>query len=367
MRRRGRPRGERLDAAQADRVHDQLQPAQERVGLGRVGLELEARHAAEAREETTGALVLRVAGQAGIVDLRHLRVALQPRRHLERALVLRRHPQRERLDATLEQEAGVGVGAAAQVDELVPDLLHERRAAGHAARDQVRVAVQVLGRAVDHEVEAHLDGPQVDRRREGAVDEGGEAVRARETHDALQVGHLQPRVGERLHVDGFGLGTERRLPAGRARRVDEGVREAEVLQVVRHEGVRAAVQRVLGDEVAAAAQRDEQRGRDGRHPARRHEAGFRAFEVGQLPAERLVVRHVARADVADVVVAARLPRQEHARVVDRRGDGSARTTLRLTGVDGARVASERTCLAAFKFVLLSHEGPNRPIGAWRRP
>ena len=280
-------------------------------------------------------LVMGVAGQAGIVDLRDLRVPLEPGGDLERALVLGRDPQRERLDAALQQEARVRVGAAAQVDQLVPHLLDQGRAADHAAGHQVRVAVQVLGRAVDHEVEAQLQRPQVDRCREGVVDDAGEAVGPREPHDALEIRHLDPRVRHGLDVDRLRLRPQRGVPAVGARRVDEGVREPEILQVVRDEGVRASVEGVLRNEVAAAAERDQQRRGDGGHSARRHQAGLAALEVRHLARDGRVARHVARPDVVDVVVAAQLARQEHARVVDRRGDGRAGPALGLTRVDGA--------------------------------
>jgi len=59
------------------------------------------------------------------------------------------------------------------------------------AGDQVAVAAQVLGRALQDDVVADLQGPKVDRAREGVVDDGHQLVLAREGDDGLVVRDLR--------------------------------------------------------------------------------------------------------------------------------------------------------------------------------
>jgi hypothetical protein len=80
-------------------------------------------------------------------------------------LVLRPDPQRERLDAAGEQEAGVRVQAGAVVVERQADAVDELRPAHHAAAHEIGVAAEVLGGAVEAQVEAGRQRPEVHRGR----------------------------------------------------------------------------------------------------------------------------------------------------------------------------------------------------------
>ena len=64
----------------------------------------------------------------------------------------------------------------------------------HGTGNQVAVSVQILGAAVQNQVEAHLDRAEVDRRGEGVVDHRDEPVGPGEVHDGAVIGDLQQRV-----------------------------------------------------------------------------------------------------------------------------------------------------------------------------
>jgi hypothetical protein len=98
------------------------------------------------------------------------------------------HAERERLEAPLEEETRVGIERAAEVIELVLDLLDELAPADDDARDDVAVAVEVLRGAVEDEVEAALDRADVDGAREGTVDDRDEPMRAAERGRGVEVG-----------------------------------------------------------------------------------------------------------------------------------------------------------------------------------
>jgi hypothetical protein len=80
---------------------DLLQAARGRLQAAHV----EADHAAEAGHLAFGQRVLRVVGQAGVIDLLHLLLLLQPAGDLQRVLVVPLHAQGQRLDAAQGQPA----------------------------------------------------------------------------------------------------------------------------------------------------------------------------------------------------------------------------------------------------------------------
>ena len=90
----------------------------------------------------------------------------------------------------------------------MPDALDQLGAACDRARHDVRMAVQILGGAVDRKIEARLDGAKVDGTREGIVDDGYQAMGAREFHHRIEVGNLQQRIGHGLHIDGPRVGPQ---------------------------------------------------------------------------------------------------------------------------------------------------------------
>ena len=89
------------------------------------------------------------------------------------------------------------------------------------AADDVGVAVEVLGEAVDDDVSAELDGALKVRRREGVVDREQGADGLASGGDRGDVGDLEQRVGGRLQPDEVGAFGDRGREVGGVE-VDEG-------------------------------------------------------------------------------------------------------------------------------------------------
>src|SRR6185295_1574542 len=160
-----RTRDQGLDAAEADRLARDREVVDEAARRLLSPVELEAQHAAEAGEQLAGPRMARMALEPRIVDPPHPGSRRQESRDPQRALVLMAHPQGERLQTAVEQEAGVRVERAAEEVGPVTDLLDELGAADHRSRHDIPTAVQILGAAVERQVEPALQRAEVDRRR----------------------------------------------------------------------------------------------------------------------------------------------------------------------------------------------------------
>ena len=233
----------------------------------------------------------------------------------------------------MQQEAGVRVERSAQVVELVLDRLDACRASHRGARDEVAVPVQVLGRAVQREVEPVRERPEPEGRREGIVDQRDESAGARELRRRVEVGYLQQRVGERLEIDRPGVPPELSLPRPRGLRVEEGHLDPQPRQIARHQIVRAAVESVLRQQVVAGAEHAEQGGGDGGHPAGGRQRGLRSFERGELLVQGQMVGRVGQARVRNVVVTAVAALDEGGGLEHGQGDGAPDARPRLACVD----------------------------------
>ncbi len=116
------------------------------------------------------------------------------------------------------------------------------------------------------------------------------------------VGHLERGVGDALHVEHLGLRADRRLEALGVRGVHEGGLDVHRRQQVGEQRVGAAVDRVAGHDVVAAAAELQQRARDGRHAR-----GGAERELGRLHRGHVARQHVeGRVEVAAVEEAAAL-------------------------------------------------------------
>ena len=131
------------------------------------------------------------------------------------------------------------------------DVLDRLSTTGNGAPDDVRMTVQVLRRAVHAKIEPRVDGPKVHGRGKRVVDDGGEAMLAREPDDALQICNFQQRIGHGLHVDGLRVRPQLCFPGAGVIRINEIERDTELLEVSRDEIVRAAVQPALCQQVIA--------------------------------------------------------------------------------------------------------------------
>ena len=60
------------------------------------------------------------------------------------------------------------------------------RAPDHGAGDDIGMPVEILGPAMNREIEAEFRGPKIDRTREGVVDDRDQPVLRREIHRRLK-------------------------------------------------------------------------------------------------------------------------------------------------------------------------------------
>ena len=275
--------------------------------------------------------------EAGIVHPCDRRVRREELRNTLGAVVLVAHPQRERLQSALEQERRVWIERAAEVIGAVADALDGRGIAHDRARDDVGVPVQVLGGAVQTQIEARGERPVVDGRREGVVDDRDQAVLAGELHHSFQVGDLQQRVRHGLDVNGARVGAQQRRPGIAPVGIDEVALDAEPRELPVHQVVRAAVQPALCQEVIAGREHREERSGDGRHAARRNECRRAAFEHRQFLVQCDLARGVVDPQVADVVVAAFARILEGCGLEDRHLDRAGNARQRLAGVHQLRL------------------------------
>ena len=81
------------------------------------------------------------------------------------------HAQFERLHAANQQEGRFGIHRAPEIYDHVAYFPHQGIAAGRGASDHVGVAGEILGRAVQHNIEAHLKGFLEHRAGERVVDQ----------------------------------------------------------------------------------------------------------------------------------------------------------------------------------------------------
>src|SRR6185295_7533376 len=137
--------------------------------------------------------------EAGVDHACDLRMLLEKGRDVHRVAAVALHPDGECLDAAQGEEGVERTRYAADgVLEEGKLLLVSGIPQYGGAADDVRVAVQVLGGRVHHDVEAELEGPLYPGRSEGVVAHGNDAALARHRRDGFQVDQLEQRVGRAL-------------------------------------------------------------------------------------------------------------------------------------------------------------------------
>ena len=170
-----------MDAAQAGGVRDQAEGGLDVAGLVGAG-DVEGEEAADARRSARSGL----------------RGGLQAPGQLGRGLRLPVDARLERLEAAEEQGARVGRRDDARAGaELLQALGILLALADDCAEHDVVVAAEVFRRAVQDEVGAVLERPQVDRRRGGGVDDDACRMCSR----GLEVGHREEGVRRRFEPD----------------------------------------------------------------------------------------------------------------------------------------------------------------------
>ena len=163
------------------------------------------------------------------------------------------------------------------------------------AADDVRVAAEVLGHRVGHDVRAEGERPLKVRRRERVVDARESAVIARDLRDRRNIRDPQERIGRALDPHELRLFFESFLDRVRVGRIDESERKPEALVDLRHDPVRAAVEVISRDDVIARRQKAQHRVDRG-HARREAQPVLAALELGERLLERRA-RRIARARV----------------------------------------------------------------------
>ena len=209
---------------------------------------------------------------AGVANLVHRRVLPKALRQLGRGLGLAPDARLERLEAAEEEGARVGGGddAGARAELLQAFGILGPLCDDHAEQ-YVVVAAEVLRRAVEHEVRAVLDRPQVDGRGGGRVDDDAGGMRS----GGLEVGHRQERIRRSLEPDEVDI-------VGRgAGLVELDVTQAPTFELFeQHAGpeVRALCER---DRVARGEEGEDERSRSA--AARCEQQSVPAVELAELP------------------------------------------------------------------------------------
>ena len=282
------------------------------------------------------------------------------------------HPQRQRFDA-LEEEERVkgrecGAGVAQQhgantadvgrrservgpdnavVAGVRPDedleLLRLRapvEVAGidHDAADRGAVAADELRQRVDDDVDALIEEPRADRRRDRVVNDQRHADAVGGLGPSWNVEHVEARVADRLAEDGLRSLVGCCCYRGRVTGVDPANFDPVLRQRVGEQVVGAAVDLANGDDVVAGLGDVEDRVGDGSLAGCDCDGADAAFEVGQALFEHARSRvHDPRVDVAG-----NCQREEIGRVLGVIEDVGGRLVDR----DGARVGRRIWLLAS---------------------
>ncbi len=237
----------------------------------------------------------------------------------DQGVVLRAlHADVQGLQTAQQQPGGVRVGGGAADSPHLADARHEVRPAHAAARDQVRMAADVFGQGIEHEVGAQLQRALPQGAEEGVVDGDdrrfGLIQRLGGGDCAGDVDQLVGRIGGGLQIDGGqasagGLGLGGRRDHGRVQGVGAlGGGDADRLDAVAGQD---AVEQIFGaaigrgrieDDVAGPHQ-GQHGGRDGGHAAGEDQGLVGLVPDGEAVLEDLQVRIVdARIDQAQRLV-----------------------------------------------------------------
>ena len=262
-------------------------------------------------------------GKARVEHVAHLRLLLEPRRKRQGVLLVALHAHGQRLDATAHEPGRERVKPRAdrldEVTQPLGDLGHGR---DEQARDDVVVAGEVLGGAVDHHVGAKRDGVHEEGREEGVVhhEQGARAVG--QLGQGADVGDRHERVGGTLHEERLGA----RLESGRDRVEVRRVNAVDLHAVFGtyrvEQANRATIEVPRGHEPVARREELHETGDGG------HAGGERETVVAALELAHRVLEHLARGVLQARVVIARALAHTGVRKrrgeVERRHDGARR-------------------------------------------
>ncbi len=147
------------------------------------------------------------------------------------------------------------------------------------------------------------------------------------------VGNLQQRIGHRLDINCPGVGFEHAPPLLGIGCVDEVEGDSKVRQVIGDEGMGAAVQAFLGEQVIPRLQHRQQSGRDRGHAAGGHHRRLSALQRGEQLAQRDMVGRVVQADIFQVFVLGLPGVLEGRGLENRHGHGARKPRMRVAGMN----------------------------------
>ena len=341
MRREPRLGHQCLHPAQAGRVGGDREGVQEALGRVRAALQFDPEHTPEPVQDPLRILMVGMRRQPRIVHRGELRLPAAPLRQGEHRGVLLLHAHRQGLHAPVDEPRRHRIEGLPPHLHQLPHFLDHRLGSRHRARDHVRVPVQILGRAVNHQVRAVLERPVVDGGRERRVHDQRHSLGLAELRDRLDVDHPQQRVGRRFDEDGARVLLERPLPGALLEGRDERHLDPEPAELLREQPVRAAVDPLAREQVIAGPEHREVGEGRRAHAARHEDRRLGAFQQGEAPGDLHLVRIVAVAGVEDFVGRADRVR-EGAALVQRSDDrGPVGPGFRVA-VNGARGEAEPT-------------------------
>ncbi len=228
--------------------------------------DLEGDHLPAARHLLSGDGRLGVVGASAVDDARD---AFQARKRVgddggAGALCL--HPDRQRLEA-LQHDPGVerAQGGAGLADEVLQVIGQELLAAEHRAAEAAALAVDVLGRRIDHDVGAVGEGALQHGRCEHIVDHGRDAVLLGERGDGADVDEVERGVGRRLEEERLRVGTDGGFPVLDVAAVDQRHGDAKARAQGLDDVTAGAEHGARGDDVVAGLQERQQARGDGGH------------------------------------------------------------------------------------------------------
>ena len=209
------------------------------------------------------------------------------------------HPEGERFESPADEER------LERTEGRPEHLVHEPNAieqtslrCDDGSRDHVAVAPEVFCRAVQHAVDPELDRPLVHRRSEGVVGEGGGAHGLGRRHGLGEVRDHHRRIRRGLNVDQTGVGTDRLFPRPASARIHEGRFDPEAREQSREDLRRSGIEARAGDDVIAAVDGGEDRGRNRAHPRSGRQRTGASLEVRErvleFPHRRIAPPRVVR-------------------------------------------------------------------------
>ncbi len=251
--------------------------------------------------------MLRVAGQAGVMNLGHAGMLIQKARQRQRVGAVLGHAQRQRFSAHGDAVRGLGGQRAAHVAQallldlgqtptggrplavgvvdvgIVGPVVQARIRDGAAQR--VAVAADVPRQRIHHQRCMHGGRAEHPRRRQGVIDDVDQVFLAADFTDDRQVGHLRARVGNRFSEDHARVGLDRGAHLLGVCCIDEGDFDTQLQQRAK-QAVGVAEHKLAGHQMIAPTQQGRENGGQRRHAGGEADGALAAFHVVDLGFQR---------------------------------------------------------------------------------